>query len=92
MGAGRGGAGGRNIIGRCSRPCLFHEIVEITAGKGKFRIVELTQDRQAADPAQRCVFQALHVIYELRSKSKGHRFALLVLLFIIIIDIHIVPG
>lgn len=41
-----GGAGGRNIIARCSRPCLFHEIVEITAGKGKFRIVELTQDRQ----------------------------------------------
>lgn len=86
------GAGGRTIIARCSRPCVFHEIVEITAGKGTFRIVELTQDMQAPDPAQQCVFQALHVFYELRSKSKGHRFVLLVLLFMIIIDIHIVPG
>lgn len=42
---------------RCSRPCLFHEIVEITAGKGKFRIVELTQDMQVRGQLSNAFFK-----------------------------------
>ena len=87
-----GGAGGRSTIARCSRPCLFHEIVKITAGKGKFRIVELTQDMQVRVQPSNVFFKRCTYSMNSGIQYKGLRFALLILLFMIIIYLHIRPG